>query len=126
MDGQQRLATAIILLQCLFEVLPSKGLVAGEQVSELRQRYLVKGDGVLRSCLFGYAKDNPSHEFFRTVILGVPSNEYRGARTVYTTNLEFARDYFRERLGEVCDLPDRERLFKALAQRFRFNLVRVK
>ena len=121
-DGQQRLATAIILLQCLLEDLTEKDVLAGQRISEVRERYLVKGTGVLKSCLFGYAKDNPSHEFFRTQIPGVPSNEYKGARTVYTSNLARARDYFRERMPEVTKLADREQLFKALTQRFRFNL----
>lgn len=121
-DGQQRLTTAIILLQCLLEDLPPKELLAGQKVSELRERYLAKGNGVLKSCLFGYAKDNPSHEFFRTQILGVPSNEYRGARTAYTANLAFARDYLREQIAKLKGTAERERLFKALAQRFRFNL----
>jgi hypothetical protein len=119
-DGQQRLTTVIILLQCLLEDLTETDVLAGQRVSELRERYLAKGNGMLKSCLFGYAKDNPSHEFFRTQILGVPSNEYKGARTVYTTNLASARDYFRDQLREVT--ADRERLFKALTQRFRFNL----
>lgn len=124
-DGQQRLATAVIFLQCLLETLPSEELLAGQKVSELRERYLAKGKGVLKSCLFGYAKDNPSHEFFRTQILGVPSNEYGGARTVYTANLASARDYFHNRLADVDSIADRERLFKALAQRFRFNLFEL-
>ena len=121
-DCQQRLTTPVILLQCLLENLPPKGLLAQQKVSELRERYLAKGNGVLKSCLFGYAKDNPSHEFFRTQILGVPSNEYRGARTVYTANLALAHDYFREHIAKVKGPVERERLFKGLTQRFRFNL----
>jgi uncharacterized protein with ParB-like and HNH nuclease domain len=61
-DGQQRLATAIILLQSLLEDLKEDDVLAGQRVSELRERYLAKGNRVLKSCLFGYAKDNPSHE----------------------------------------------------------------
>lgn len=121
-DGQQRLTTAIILLQVLLETLSPKELLAQQKVSELRERYLVKGNGVLRSCLFGYAKDNPSHEFFSTQILGVPSNEYHGARTVYTANMAFARDYFRKEIARIKSRRDHERLFKGLVQRFRFNL----
>ncbi len=98
-DGQQRLTTAIIMLQCVLENLQPDDFLARQSVSELRERYLVKGSGVLKSCLFGYAKDNPSHEFFRTQILGVPSNEYHGIRTVYTNNLAFARDFFRRRIS---------------------------
>lgn len=124
-DGQQRLTTSIIVLQCLLENMAADEVIAGQKASELRERYLVKGNGVLRSCLFGYAKDNPSHEFFRTQILGVPSNEYNGARTVYTANLGFALEFFRKRLMEIPAVADRERLLKALTQRFRFNLYEL-
>lgn len=123
-DGQQRLTTSVILLQCLLENLPTDQLLAGQSVQELRQRYLAKTKGLLTSCLFGYARDNPSHEFFSTQILGVPSNEYHGIRTVYTTNLAFARDFFQSRISKISkeDGALRERLFKALTQRFRFNI----
>ncbi len=120
-DGQQRLTTAVILLQCLLEGLPEDQLLAGQSVKELRQRYLAKSKGLLASCLFGYARDNPSHEFFCTQILGVPSNEYHGVRTVYTANLAAARDFFRASISKADGAP-RERLFKALTQRFRFNV----
>jgi hypothetical protein len=121
-DGQQRLTTSVILLQCLLEGLPGEQLLAGQSVQELRQRYLAKKKGeLLASCLFGYARDNPSHEFFRTKILGVPSNEYHGVRTVYTANLAAARDFFLVHISKV-DETMRERLFKALTQRFRFNV----
>jgi hypothetical protein len=121
-DGQQRLTTAVILIQCLLESLAPDSVIAGDRVSTLSERYLVKGHGVLRSCLFGYDRDNPSHEFFRTQILGVPSNEFNGVRTVYTSNLGNARDYFREQVGRIPDLNHRERLFKSLSQRFLFNI----
>ncbi|MEX0611485.1 MAG: DUF262 domain-containing HNH endonuclease family protein [Pirellulales bacterium] len=121
-DGQQRLMSSVILLQCLLENLAPEQLLAQQKVSELRERFLVKGNGVLRSCLFGYAKDNPSHEFFRTQILGVPSNEYHGVRTVYTANLAFARDFFRRRIAKLKRASDHEVLFKGLVQRFRFIL----
>jgi len=121
-DGQQRLTTAVILAQCLLEDLTPKSTLAGLKVSELRERYLAKGNGLLKTCLFGYAKDNPSHEFFRTQILGVPSNKYTGARTVYTNNLDAAKKYFRQQLADLKEGAERERLFKALTQWFLFNL----
>ncbi len=121
-DGQQRLTTSIILLQSLLESVPEGTLLAGQKVSDHRERYLVKESGVLRSCLFGYAKDNPSHEYFRTQVLGVPSNDYDGILTVYTSNLRYALDFFRHRISTTPELNDKERLLKALIQRFRFNL----
>ena len=74
------------------------GFFAGESVSDHRAKFLVKPSGQLRHCLFGYASDNPSHLYFRTQILRAPSNEYSGLRTLYTTNLEEALDFFRRRV----------------------------
>ena len=120
-DGQQRLTTSIVLLHCLLNGLDDDTWLAGQKVADHKARYLAKGNGILRSCLFGYARDNPSHEYFRTQILGVPSNEYQGVLTVYTSNLKFAKTFYEKRLDGV-DTESRERLLKALVQRFRFNL----
>lgn len=121
-DGQQRLTTSIILLQCLLEDLDADSVLAGQKISDFRDRFLAKGNGVLRSCLFGYANDNPSHEYFRTQILGVPSNEYNGTKTVYTTNLGAAKAYFKGQIAKLTGIEVKERLLKAMVQRFRFNL----
>lgn len=120
-DGQQRLTTSIILIQCLLKGLDDNSWLAGQTVADHRTRYLAKRHVHMQSCLFGYARDNPSHEYFRTQILGVPSNDYQGIFTVYTTNLGAAKTFFNERLKRIDD-DERERLLKALVQRFRFNL----
>lgn len=124
-DGQQRLTTSIILIQCLLEGLSHDLSFAGLTVADQRARFLVKPAGLLRHCLFGYAHDNPSHEFFRTQILGVPSNEYSGIRTLYTSNLGDAREFFRERVKENNKIEQRETLFRSLTQRFLFNLYEL-
>ncbi len=121
-DGQQRLTTAVILIQCLLEDMTPDAVLAGQKVSDLRERYLARGNKILKGCLFGYAKDNPSHEFFRTQILGIPSNEYCGTRTLYTNNLAIAKEYLKKQLEALGTSSDRERLFKALTEQFRFNL----
>jgi hypothetical protein len=121
-DGQQRLTTAIILLQCLLEGRSPQDRLAGETVAALSEVYLAKSNGVLTSCIFGYAKDNPSHEFFCTQVLGIPSNDYRGVQTIYTANLAFALNFFRQKLRDDINPANRDRLFKALTQQFRFNL----
>ncbi len=121
-DGQQRLTTAVVLIQCLLEDLDDSTVLCGMRVPELRERYLTRSKGLITSCLFGYEQDNPSHEFFRTQILGVQSNEYSGIRTVYTANLEFALAYFRHALEGMAAIAVRESLFKTLTQQLRFSL----
>ncbi len=123
-DGQQRLTTAIILIQALLERLEDHELFAAESVSEHRAKFLVKPSGQLRHCLFGYANDNPSHLYFRTQVLKAPSNEYSGLRTLYTTNLEEALDFFRRKVIQG-DIAEREAWFSALSQRFLFNVYEL-
>lgn len=43
-------------------------------------------------------------------------------RTVYTSNLGFAREYFLKQVESIQDLGHRDRLFKTLSQRFLFNI----
>jgi hypothetical protein len=59
-DGQQRLITAIILIQCLLERVPDGGRIAFAEKREYRQKFLVQQWEVSRAYLFGYEKDNPS------------------------------------------------------------------
>jgi len=124
-DGQQRLTTAVILIQMLLEDLPPEQAFAGLTVADQRARFLVKPAGMLKHCLFGYSHDNPSHEYFRTQILGIPSNEFNGTRTVYTSNLGFAREYFSARIGPVKEIEAREQWFRCLTQRFLFNVYEL-
>jgi uncharacterized protein with ParB-like and HNH nuclease domain len=46
-DGQQRLTTAIILIQCLLEDLKEQDVLCGQKISYLREYYLAKGNGIL-------------------------------------------------------------------------------
>lgn len=124
-DGQQRLTTAVVLIQALLDGLPPEQPFAGLTVADQRARFLVKPAGLLKHCLFGYSHDNPSHEYFRTQILGVPSNEYNGIRTVYTGNLGFAHEFFRAKVTAAKDSEARERWFRALTQKFLFNVYEL-
>lgn len=123
-DGQQRITTAVILLKCLLDRLPSDETLASQNRNELVAKYLVRSTEIAQSCLFGYESDNPSHEFFRKQILEVPSNDYSGIQTSYTANLAQARDFFRDRLASTSR-QDLERLFKALTLRMKFNIYEL-
>jgi hypothetical protein len=124
-DGQQRLTTAVVLIQALLDGLPPEQSFAGLTVADQQARFLVKPAGLLKHCLFGYSHDNPSHEYFRTQILGVPSNEYNGIRTVYTGNLGFAHEFFRGKVTAAKESEARERWFRALTQKFLFNVYEL-
>lgn len=106
-DGQQRLATASILIQCLCEHYrkgcPRKdseiSVGDGMRLDEVVKHFVYreKPEGILRAYLFGYEKDNPSFEYYRHRILGE-----RGAgalaETFYTANLAYAKKFFSENI----------------------------
>jgi hypothetical protein len=123
-DGQQRLITAIILIKCLLDRLSPDQQVAFTEKSDHVKKYLVQTASVSRAYLFGYEKDNPSYEYFKTQILAEPSNQFQGTETTYTANLEAAREFFRQKLKKALH-SEIERWFKAVTQKFVFNVYEL-
>ena len=119
-DGQQRLTTSIILLKAVLDRLKGKGALGAESRDELLGRYLYRRYRLLTCPIFGYEKDNPSHEFFLARILGIASNRWAGTETKYTANLQDAYDFFRERLADLKPKEVQD-IFQKLTNRLRFN-----
>jgi hypothetical protein len=97
-DGQQRLTTSLILLQCILERANGEDLNYSS-ADEVRKKYIFESrdKGVSRSYIFGYEKDNPSHEFLKTKIFEEPSDVHgTGEQTIYTHNLAHAKAFFLE------------------------------
>ena len=65
MDGQQRLTTSIILIQAISEHIPKGEKLNFTLASEIQKKFIYdsKDEGISRSYIFGYEKDNPSYEF---------------------------------------------------------------
>ncbi|MGU9956218.1 MAG: DUF262 domain-containing protein [Arenicellales bacterium WSBS_2016_MAG_OTU3] len=65
-DGQQRLTTAMILIQTIMEVVGDDAELNFQTIEEIRQQYVMvkAADGQRRSFLFGYEKDNPAQMSF--------------------------------------------------------------
>lgn len=99
-DGQQRLTTFSISVQCLCEHYRKKCAQDGEAIivgggmrlGEVVKRYVYRENptGLLRAYLFGYEKDNPSFEYYRYRILGEGGAGVL-AETLYTANPAYAR-----------------------------------
>ncbi len=119
-DGQQRLTTSIILLKATLDRLKGARPLGAESRDELLGRYLFRRQKLLTCPIFGYEKDNPSHEFFRSQILGIASNRGIDTETKYTSNLQGAYDFFSERLAELKP-RDVQSVFQKLTNRLRFN-----
>lgn len=131
-DGQQRLATSIILLKTIFEQLEKRVksesdiLLNFDTLEDHKKTYLyeVKPGELITSYKFGYEKDNPSHKYFIHNILNAPDpgtiNE-----TFYTLNLKNAKVFFKEQVKKILEeeggREEIEKIFRSLTVRFKFN-----
>lgn len=123
-DGQQRLTTSIILIQAIIDTILDGQKLNYSSRDEIQKKYIFesKDDGISRSYLFGYEKDNPSYEFLKTRIFGEKSTTSDiQQETIYTNNLFFAKEFFIKKLQEV-DFSLKEKIFKKITQNFLFNI----
>jgi len=123
-DGQQRLTTSLLLLQCILERAGADGELNYSTPDEVRKKYIFESrdKGVSRSYIFGYEKDNPSHEYLKTKIFMEPSDSHStGEETIYTQNLSRAKLYFAERLAPL-DTAQLENVYTKITQHFLYNI----
>jgi len=126
-DGQQRLTTAIILIQSIIESVKEGTRLNYNTLDEIRKRFIYdsKDGGISRSYMFGYERDNPSYDFLKTKIFLEPSESSETPQeTVYTHNLEFAKRFFKEKL-EALTFDDKESTYRKLTQNLLFNIYTI-
>ena len=126
-DGQQRLTTSIILIQCITDMLPNKDDSLNYTTkSEIQKKYLfdTRDGGISRSYIFGYEKDNPSYEYLKTEIFGELSASDRKEETVYTNNLLNAKEFFREKLTGL-NKEELEEIYIKVTQKLLFNIFSI-
>ncbi len=126
-DGQQRLTTAVILLQCILNSIEDADLLNYTEKNDIKKKYIfeAKGQGISRSYLFGYEKDNPSHEFLKQEIYGEPSVNHSAIEyTIYTKNLNFAKDFFTSKLSGLSR-GQIEVIYTKLTQHLQFNIFYI-
>jgi len=126
-DGQQRLTTTIILIQSLTEVISTKEVLNYTTVEEIKKKFIFdsKDNGISRSYIFGYEKDNPSYEFLKTKIFNETSTSgYSKEITIYTHNLEYAKEFFVKKLKELTK-QEREVIFTKVTQNLLFNIYTI-
>jgi uncharacterized protein with ParB-like and HNH nuclease domain len=124
-DGQQRLTTTVLLIQAICEISLEKGIdsLNYTKIDDIRRKYIVETHDaeISRSYIFGYEKDNPSYEFLKNNIFKETSTDgYSNEETIYTTNLENAKLYFKNELN-VLDQAEIEKIFKKITQHLLFN-----
>ena len=123
-DGQQRLATLIILIHCICNCkqLADVAWVNGRAKDDYTKKYLhhkTGAQGEITRVVFGYEKDNPSHEHFEMKILGLQGVVAQEPTTLYTNNLDFTKQFFEEKL-EGADRKTIESLLKKATEQLRF------
>ncbi len=139
-DGQQRLTTISIFIQCLIEQikkLPSNKALEDHDIylgtynlKEIIERFMVIAQPphrITKTYLFGYETDNPSFQFLRHKIYNEP-NPATVLETYYTLNLENAKNFFNENLSSIVKEKGQEiliELFEKLTQKFMFNLYEI-
>lgn len=125
-DGQQRLTTLIILLHEILQTFSEdEGINFGSK-SEWTDRFLYRSfDQIYKSFVFGYEKDNPSDEFFKTRILEQESSAAdKYPETLYTANLMFAKEYFAEKLKKLSK-EYKEEIFDKAVNKLKFNYYEI-
>lgn len=125
-DGQQRLTTSIILInEILKKVKSDEFLMKSKNDWVTKFLYRTYKD-TNKSYIFGYEKDNPSYECFKTKILNQSSlgAKNEAEKTLYTKNLERARDFFKAKIADM-DESTLEKYFKKLVHAFKFNFYEM-
>lgn len=139
-DGQQRLATAIIFIHEIMNFikqLPENKDKGDEEVyigtfslKQLKEEYLLvkrPPQFIISTYKFGYEKDNPTFDYLRYRILGEPGGGHI-QETFYTLNLENAKHFFEDNLAKCYQQYGRsqiELLLKNTTQNLRFNILEI-
>lgn len=126
-DGQQRLTTAIILIQAILERIGTEEKLNFTNPSDIKRKFIFdsKDDGgISRSYIFGYERDNPSYEFLKTKIFCERSSSSISQETLYTQNLFNAKQFF---ANGLANLPhsDIQILYKKVTQHLLFNVFTI-
>jgi len=126
-DGQQRLTTAIIFVNQILEQFTDSDGINFKTKDSWVSKFLYQQYGAeYKSYIFGYEKDNPSDEYFKTKILEQESStaDKVPELTLYTSNLIFAKKFFSKKFKKY-NKPELENLFKKVVNRFKFNLYEI-
>ncbi len=124
-DGQQRITTGIILIKVILESVKNQEWFAGIEYPDLIKQYIGrKNQNGINLYYFGYTADNPSYEFLKTKIFGDKSTSNENKETLYTTNLEEAKIFFKQKVDELT-IEEKEIIFKKLTENFRFNVYEI-
>lgn len=125
-DGQQRLTTISILLQCIIEATTADELNY-TPIEIHRRKYIFekRSDSLARAYIFGYERDNPSREFLKQEIFADTSvGHSTGEATIYTRNLRNAKKFFLDKIS-ILSHAELEAIFSKVTQQLVFNAYEI-
>lgn len=125
-DGQQRLTTTIILINTILNKYKNEDGINFQTKSYWVDKFLYQQFSNFKSFLFGYEKDNPSDEYFKTKILDQTSfaSSTVAEQTIYTMNLQAANDFFKKKIAKLKK-DEIEIIFRKVTNQLKFNLYEI-
>ena len=126
-DGQQRLTTAVLLMHGILDKIADDDRLNFTSRADIRKKFIFesKDEGISRSYIFGYEKDNPSYEYLKREIFGETSEQHATLDdTIYTKNLRGAKKYFAELLAPMT-IEEVEVIYTKLTQHLQFNIFYI-
>lgn len=139
-DGQQRLTTAVVFIQALYEIvhnipanrelLESDIYIGTFSLKDIKETYILvikPPNNIIKTYKFGYETDNPSFKFLRHRIFN-EADSGTIDETFYTLSLENAKRFFKEKLEGVLERENLEginSIFKKLIVNFKFNFYEI-
>jgi len=129
-DGQQRLATLVILIQTICECAQLSNVKWFNRMEKMdivkKYLHVQRGaHGEVTQSVFGYEKDTPSDVFFRTKILGLEDTDGSvPEQTLYTHNLLHAKVFFADQIRGM-NVEQLEELFKKITENLKFNYYQL-
>lgn len=125
-DGQQRLTTMIILVhEILNQFDEDEGINFGTKSEWVNLFLYHTFNRLYKSFVFGYEKDNPSDEYFKTKILEQQSSAAdKYPETLYTQNLMNAKKFFEKKLKKLTK-EELAVVFEKVINKFKFNYYEI-
>ncbi|MDR0579033.1 MAG: DUF262 domain-containing HNH endonuclease family protein [Campylobacteraceae bacterium] len=129
-DGQQRIATIMILLKTILDRFDDEDYVSEySKKSDLVKKYLYKQSGKneqIQNAIFGYEQDNPSNIYYRRHILGLNITDYHPEEihTSYTKNLQNAFDEFQKKVKSLNETALKA-LINKITKQLKFSLYEI-
>jgi uncharacterized protein with ParB-like and HNH nuclease domain len=127
-DGQQRLTTALVLIQAILESVPQNMSLNFTTISDIERKFIIEQHNSenesYQSYIFGYEKDNPSDEYLRTKIFNKRSTSNNHELTLYTKNLYKAKSFFLKELQKI-EPNNIEKIYYKLTQKMKYSIYEI-